>query len=102
MEQIFKLKISKFFVKDWKKYSQYMSLKYQNKMIKELNKKISNLRQMPKMYQRLYYEEKTHIDYRRCICENYIVIYKIEKNQITILRIISEKENYLQSKFFSL
>lgn len=26
-------------------------------------------------------------------------IYKIHKNQITILRIVSEKENYLKSKF---
>lgn len=55
---------------------------------------------MPKMYQRIYYKKNTHTDYRRVVFKKYIIIYKIQKNQITILRIVSEKEDYLKSKNF--
>lgn len=61
--------------------------------------KYENIGIMPKMYQRIYYEKNTHTDYRRVVCKKYIIIYKIQKNQITILRILSEKEDYLKSKY---
>lgn len=100
MEQIYKLKMSKDIVYDFDKIKQYMTEHLQKQFVKELNTKFKMLRQMPKLYQRLYYEKKTHTDYRRIVHRKYIIIYKIHENQITILRIVSEKENYLKSKFF--
>lgn len=55
---------------------------------------------MPMLYQRVYYDEKAKTDYRRMVHKKYIIIYKIQKNEVTILRIVSEKENYLRSKIF--
>jgi len=64
-----------------------------------LFKKYENLQRMPKLYQRIYYDKKSDIDYRRIVYNKYIIIYKIQKGEITILRIVSQKENYLFSKF---
>lgn len=99
MEQIYKLKMSKDIVYDFDRIKKYMSEHMANQFIKELNMKFKILKQMPKLYQRLYYEKKTCTDYRRIVHKKYIVIYKIHNNQITILRIVSERENYLRSRF---
>lgn len=47
--------------------------------------------------------QKNHYgEYRRMISGKYIIIYQIKENQITILRIFSQKQNYLNSKNFIL
>lgn len=77
----------------------------QNKMVK-LREKIlriyCDLSKMPRMYPRLYYEKNTKTDFRKIVFEKYIIIYKIQKNQITILRIVSEKEDYLKPKLLEI
>ena len=97
--QNFKIKMSRYIVQDFKCISVYLSQTRKNELMKEIRKKLLNLKQMPKMYQRIYYEEKTKIDYRRIVCMNYIITYKIHKNEITILRIVSQRENYLKSNY---
>ncbi len=72
------------------------------KLKKILKEKYENLSKMPRMYPRLYYEKNTEADYRKIVFEKYIIIYKIQKNQITILRIVSEKENYLKPKLLEI
>ena len=69
---------------------------------KALKEKYINLNSMPWMYPRLYYEKNTKTDFRKIVYENYIIIYKIQKSQITILRIVSEKENYLKPKLLEI
>ena len=69
---------------------------------KALKGKYINLKSMPWMYPRLYYEKKTKTDFRKIVYQNYIIIYKIQKNQITILRIVSVKENYLKPKLLKI
>ena len=54
------------------------------------------------MYPRLYYEKKTKTDFRKIVYQKYIIIYKIQKSQITILRMVTEKENYLKPKLLEI
>lgn len=97
--QIFKMRMSQYIVHDFKTIGKFLSERSKNKLIKEINIRFQNLKQMPKIYQRIYYEKSTDTDYRRIVHRKYIIIYKIQKNQITILRIVSEKENYLKSRY---
>lgn len=100
MVQNYKLIISDDADEDLTKIINHLSSKNIKKFTEELLRKYENIRTMPKLYQRIYYEERTKEDYRRIVHKKYIITYKIYKNQITILRIVSEKENYLKSKFF--
>lgn len=100
MVQKFRIIVSNKADKDLSKISKYLSESGMKKMTENLLFKYDNLRQMPHMYQRIYYDEKSKADYRRTVYKNYIITYKIQKNQITILRIVSEKRDYLKSKWF--
>ena len=87
---------------DLAKISRYLSKSKFARIKNYLKEKYINLKSMPRMYPRLYYEKNTKTDFRKIVCENYIVIYKIQKNQITILRIVSEKENYLKPRLLEI
>lgn len=87
---------------DLARISNYLSHTKLKKIKKEIREKYYNLNNMPRMYPRLYYEKNTESDYRKILIEKYIIIYKIQKNQITILRIVSEKENYLKPKLLEI
>lgn len=102
MEQKYELIVSEDADNDLSKIVQHLSEKNTKKFSKELLLKYENITQIPKLYQRLYYEENKKADYRRIVHMKYIIIYKIHKNQITILRIVSEKEDYLKSKIFKI
>lgn len=97
MEQIYKFAISNKADKDLAKL--YLNEYNIKKISENILIRYENIRQMPHMYQRLYYNNKTKTDYRRTVLNKYIIIYKIFENQITILRIISQRKNYLKSKF---
>ncbi len=99
MVQNYKFIISNDADEDLSKIIQNLSLKSTKKFTEELLVKYENIRIMPELYQRIYYREKTKEDYRRIVHRKYIITYKIHKNQITVLRIVSEKENYLKSIF---
>lgn len=80
----------------------YLSKNKFRKIKEILAEKYQNISKMSRMYPRLYYEKNTESDYRKILFEKYIIIYKIQKNQITILRIVSEKENYLKPKLLEI
>ncbi len=82
--------------------SNYLSNNKFKELRKVLKDKYRNIIKMPWMYPRLYYEKKTKTDFRKIVYQNYIIIYKIQKNQIIILRIVSEKENYLKPKLLEI
>ena len=100
MVPIFKLVITDDADKDLARAVVYLSQKNAQKFSEELYIKYDDIKLMPRLYQRVFYEEKTKTDYRRIVHKKYIIIYKIHNNQITILRIVSEKEDYLISQFF--
>lgn len=85
-----------------KRLSDRMSTNRLIKLREKILKTYINIQEMPWMYPRLYYEKNTKTDFRKIVCENYIIIYKIQKSQITILRIVSEKENYLKPKLLKI
>lgn len=98
----YKLTISILVKDDLVRISNYLSRSKFKDVKKELLAKCRNLSIMPRMYPRLYYKKDTKTDYRKIIFEKHIIIYKIQKNQITILRIVSEKENYLKPKLLEI
>ena len=55
---------------------------------------------MPWMYKTLFYKKDLLGEYRRIIIGKYSIIYKIKENEVIILRIFNQRENYLnQSEF---
>lgn len=79
-----------------------VNLKHYKRIKEKTNIAIKNLEFMPRMYKTLYYKKDPLGEYRRIIIEKYSIIYKIKDNEIVILRIFSEKQNYLNSKNFIL
>ena len=98
----YKLIVSDLAEDELKRLSHRMSEKRLIKIREKILKTYINIQKMPWMYPRLYYEKITKTDFRKIVCENYIVIYKIQESQITILRIVSEKENYLKPKLLEI
>ena len=86
---------------DLARISKCLSVSSLKKLSESIIIKYRLIKEMPQIYQRIYYDNKTNTDYRRCVIKKYIVTYKIYQNQITILRIVSEKEDYLKSKYFN-
>ena len=62
-----------------------------DKSIKKIYDDIEDLNFMPRTHKTLYSSNDPNGEYRRIISGKYIIIYKIVKNQITILR---EVEKY--------
>lgn len=87
---------------DLARIREYMYEDKFEKFITKVYEKYDNLVYMPWMYPRLYYEKNTHSDYRKILLEKYIIIYKIQKNQITVIKIASEKEDYLKPKLLEI
>ena len=72
------------------------------KIIEKINNDIKNLTFMPRIHKTLIYFKDKHGEYRRIVSGKYIIIYKIVKDEIIILRIFNQKENYLNQRNFIL
>lgn len=72
------------------------------KIIEKIYKDIDKLSCMPRINKTLIYLKDKKGEYRRSISGKYSIIYKINDNQIIILRIFNQRENYLNSKTFIL
>ena len=82
-------------------YLQQFSYNIYN-IIEKINKNIENLKYMPRMHKTLIYFKDKNGEYRRMISGKYSVIYKIIEDEIIILRIFNQKENYLNQRKFIL
>lgn len=100
----YKIEVSDEANQDIYKLTKYLQeFKYNmNKVVRKLNEDIDNLIFMPRAHKTLISSKNPDGEYRRMISGKYIVIYQIEKEQINILRVFSEKQNYLNSKNFIL
>ena len=98
---IFKISMSTSSKKDIKKICRYMKGYNIEKIMTRLKEDIDYLKFMPRIHKTLYYSNDPNGEYRRIVSGKYIIIYKIFKNQI-IMRIFSQKQNYLNSKNFIL
>lgn len=89
---IYKIKISKKSRKDIKRIRNYLKGYNVDKSIKKIYDDIEDLKFMPRIHKTLYTLKDPRGEYRRIISGKYIIIYKIVKNQITILRIFNQKQ----------
>ena len=88
--------------KDLKRIYKYMKEYNVEKFIEKIYLDIENLTFMPRMHKTLIYFKDTSGEYRRIVSGKYIIIYKIVENEIIILRIFNQKQNYLNQKSFIL
>ena len=88
--------------RDLKRICRYMRKYNFEKIIERIYKDIDNLAFMPRMHKTLIYFKDKHGEYRRIVSGKYIIIYKIVKDEIIILRIFNQKENYLNQRNFIL
>lgn len=99
---IYKTILSKKAKRDLIKISRYMKNYNANKIIEKIYKNIDNLTYMPRIHKTLIYIKDKKGEYRRIVSGKYIIIYRIDNEQIVILRIFNQKENYLNQRKFIL
>ena len=88
--------------KDIIRISKYMEEYNADKIIRKIYNDIDNLEFMPRIHKTLIRFNDKKGEYRRMLSGKYSVIYKIVKDEIIILRIFNQKENYLNQKKFIL
>ena len=88
--------------KDLKRIYRYMKNYNFEKTLDTIYNSIENLAYMPRMHKTLIYFKDKRGEYRRIVSGKYIIIYKIVKDEVIILRIFNQKENYLNQRNFIL
>ena len=88
--------------KDLKRIYRYMKNYNFEKTIERIYTDIENLIYMPRIHKTLLYFKDKNGEYRRIVSGKYSIIYKIVEDEIIILRIFNQKENYLNQKSFIL
>ncbi|MBP3256188.1 MAG: type II toxin-antitoxin system RelE/ParE family toxin [Clostridia bacterium] len=63
---------------------------------KRLNKNLERLKLFPHKFQTMENEK----EFRRFFIQNYVIIYKVEINQIILFRILPNKSNYIQEGIY--
>ena len=102
MDILYKITYDRKFYKDLYAIELRTTDNYYRKLKDRLNVVIKNLQFMPRTHKTIYPFRDPLGEYRRIILERYIIIYKIVKDEIIILRIFNQKENYLNQKKFIL
>lgn len=99
MENQYHITYEKSMNKDLEKIRRFMRNKMNYKKdIEKINNDIENLKYMPRIHKTLLSSKDPKGEYRGMIPGKYIIIYQVEKEKINILRVFSEKQNYLNQK----
>lgn len=88
--------------RDLRRISNYLEEYRLEKIYKKIKQDIENLKFMPRIHKTLSSSKDKEGEYRRIVSGNYSIVYQIEEDQITILRIFNQKENYLDQRNFIL
>lgn len=75
---------------------------YQEELINKIKKDIMSLAYMLQIHKTLIASNDKYGEYRRMVSGKYSIIYKIIKDEIMILRIFYQKEDYLNDQSFIL
>lgn len=102
MDIQYKIKYKGRFYKDLYFIELRTNLNHYKKLKEEIDKKIENLQCMPRLHKSLIYLKDKDGEYRRIIIGKYSIIYKIVKDEVIILRIFNQKQNYLNQRNFIL
>ena len=73
-----------------------LSIHVTTKFKKQLKRKLLFIQENPYFYQCIEIDKNK----RRCFFLKYVIIYKIKDDHVIILRIVSQKVNYNQKRFF--
>lgn len=98
----YKIKLSEKSKRDFRRISNYLEGYKLEKVYITIKENIENLKFMPRIHKTLYSSKNPNGEYRRIISGKYIIIYQIQEQQINILRIFNQRENYLNQKNFIL
>lgn len=85
--------------KDIKKIRKSINSLYQSsyeRLKNEMCKKLILLKENPQLYQRTELDKQI----RRFFIQKYVIFYRIEKDEIELLRILHQKSNYNQKKIY--
>ena len=101
---LYNLELSNDAKEDLNKISEYLEEyeSYREKVIERMDKDIDNLKTMPRIHKTVIYVKDKSGEYRRIVSGKYIIIYRIIKDEITVLRVFNQKENYLNLNKFIL
>ena len=103
MVSLYHLTYEKSTRKDLKKIRKFsISRRYYERIMQEITSNIEKLKYMPRTHKSLICIKDPNGEYRRMISGKYSIIYKIIEDEIIILRIFNQKENYLNQKKFVL
>ncbi|MBF8437738.1 type II toxin-antitoxin system RelE/ParE family toxin [Halanaerobiaceae bacterium Z-7014] len=101
VDNIFEIKITDEARHDLEKIYDYISLEFKNdiaakKLIRKIRDSIIRLREFPYMSELLKDEILRKKGYRKIVIDNYIVIYKVNKDErlVIIVRIIYNRRQY--------
>ena len=98
----YKIKLSNKFKRDFRRISNYLEEYRLKKTYKKIKQDIDNLKFMPRIHKTLISSKDDKGEYRRIVSGNFSIIYQIKEDEITILRIFNQKENYLNQGNFIL
>ena len=91
-----KLRINPIVVRDLKNIRDYIAEdneEYVTKTIKELYGKFENLQMFPEMGSNLSKRVSFRTDYKYAIWEDYVIIYKVRKEDVEIYRVINRYQD---------
>ena len=98
----FKIKISNGYKRDIKKICNFMKNYNIETILKNAEENIENLSFMPRIHKTLYSYKDPNGEYRRIVSGKFIIIYKIDQDNVIILRIFSHRQDYLNPESFIL
>jgi len=61
--------------------------------------RVEELKKFPFLGEALEHKINVHTSYRYLVCENYLVFYRVDNNEIFIIRILYAKSDYLSTLF---
>jgi len=101
---LYKLELSNDAKEDLNKISEYLEEyeHYRDRVIEKIDKDIDNLKDMPRIHKTVIFIKDKNGEYRRIVSGKYIIIYKIINDEITVLRVFNQKEDYLNLNKFIL
>lgn len=102
MDTQYKISYDKKFYKDLHLIEIRTTDKYYSKLKEKMSIVLENLQFMPRTHKTIYTLKDPIGEYRRIVLDKYSIIYKIIGDEIIILRIFNQRENYLNQKRFIL
>ena len=99
-----KLRINPLALKDLKDIKEYISIELDNpkaakRMIEKIIKRYESLRKFPFVGAELSSKIDYKTDFRFLVCESYIIFYRVDKQYVSIYRILYGARDYMQIIF---